>query len=482
MPVLVGPYDGRKARRKRCNACVKRQIKCHGGVPCAYCQRTSQACVMRSRSIQPGVVFVGQSSDEDSSTSVVSAVRRTASARLPKQIPAQRTACYLPYFFTQFLPSNTFTAEKFVVNDDLLVMVQESAGLRDAVDAVAALHAKKRGYLTCSEQMETVNAEALQTYMRSVHSVQEKISAGSFMHDRSALWTTFLLGLFELMHDATGTNWLAHFLHGTSTLLRIQRPQTLTYSDAQSIQRRTFFLATRIFEISRSLIFSSPTFLSSPEWTTALANFWANEGATLWHPKEALFDILPLIADLSMRGLGFCKGAAGISFEERSLRIEELGLEGFQMRASLQEWWFVASAWENEFGDCFSPHSNLKKPDKELLTGYIYYHAISIYLSGTYDYHPHWTPSSAPILSQSTIEWHVAEILATSHTLLDLGVAGILLFFPLRVAGARATDMQSKTTILDLLQAISDRGYAVAEAIRTDLFEVWSSKSNDEEE
>lgn len=429
--------------------------------------------------MQPGVVFVSQSSNEDITVSTVSTVRRTSPTRLPKQMPARRPDCYLPYFFTQFLPSNQFTSEKFVINDDLLLMVQESAGLRDAIDAVAALHAKKRGYLTCSEKVESVNAEALQAYMRSVNSVQEKISAGLFMQEKSALWTTFLLGLFELMHDSTGANWLAHFLHGTSTLLRIQKLEALRFSDAQSIQRRSFFLATRIFEISRSLIFSSPTFLSSPEWTAALATFWANEGAVLWHPKEALFDILPLIADLSIRGAKFCVEAAHFPSEERSLYLAELGRDGFRLRASLKEWWIVASTWENEFENQLAARCDSKTSDKELLTAYIYYHAISIYLSGTYDYYPYWTSSSAPILPRSTIEWHIREIFDASYKLLNQGVAGVLLFFPLRVAGARATDKQSKATILDLLQATFDRGYVVAEAITTDLSEVWSCTSSD---
>ncbi|KAF2852378.1 hypothetical protein T440DRAFT_421311 [Plenodomus tracheiphilus IPT5] len=481
MPALIGPYDGRKARRKRCNACVKRQIKCDGGVPCVYCVRTGQACILRTMPIQPNVVFVCPKPNEEVKITTVSAVRRTPPNSLPKQMPARRTDCYLPYFFTRFLPSNTFTSEKLAINNDLLVMVQESAGLRDAIDAVAALHARKQKYLACSDEAHSVNPEALQAYMRSVRSVQDKISAGSFMHERSALWTTFLLGLFELMHDSTGTNWLAHFLHGTSTLLRIQRPEALTFQDAHSIQRRSFFLATRIFEISRSLIFSSPTFLSLPEWTTALADFWANEGAALWHPKEALLDILPLIADLSIRGAKFCKQVSQFSSEEQSSQIQALGFEGFRMRASLQHWFIVASTWENEFESRFAAHSESRVPDKELLLGYIYYHAISILLSGTYDYHPHWTPESAPILPRSTIEWHVCEILDASYKLLDQGVAGVLLFFPLRVAGARAMDNQSRTTILDLLRATSNRGYVVAEAFTTDLSELWSCNSSEAE-
>ncbi|KAI8937089.1 hypothetical protein NX059_006305 [Plenodomus lindquistii] len=431
---------------------------------------------MRAKTTQPSVIFVSSTLNEDIRTPAVSIAQRAYPSALTRQITPRTTDFYLPYFFTQFLPSNRFTGENVAINQDLLVMVQDSASLRDAIDAVAALHAKRWEYLNCSEQAKAVNSEALQAYMRSVRSVQDRILAGSFMHDRSALWTTFLLGLFELMHDSTGINWLAHFLHGTSTLLRIQRPEALTYLDAHSIQRRSFFLATRIFEISRSLIFSSPTFLSSLEWTTALANFWSTAGAAFWHPKEALFDLLPLIADLSIRGAKFCENAALFPTEEQRAQIEALGSEGFRMRESLQQWWIVASAWNNEFEERFAACGS-RKLDEELLMGYIYYHAISIYLSGTYDYHPHWTSDNAPILPYITIKWHVSEILGASYRLLDQGIAGVLLFFPLRVAGARARDMLSRNTILDLLSATSNRGYVVAEAFTTDLSELWAGNS-----
>ncbi|KAL5090149.1 hypothetical protein Trisim1_004670 [Trichoderma cf. simile WF8] len=43
MKRAVGPLDKRK-RVTRCQACAKRQIKCQGGVPCEYCQRTKKIC------------------------------------------------------------------------------------------------------------------------------------------------------------------------------------------------------------------------------------------------------------------------------------------------------------------------------------------------------------------------------------------------------------------------------------------------------
>ena len=252
-------------------------------------------------------------------------------------------------------------------------------------------------------------------------------------------------------------------------MLRLQRPETLTCPDLYNSQRRSFFLATRILEISRSLIFSSPSFLSRPEWTAAIAKLWEGEGAALWHPKEALFDMLPQISELSIRTAHFCEDAPQLSLHTRDSLVNSLAKEGLVLQASLQQWWGVdVATWGKANGQ--------GKPDTELLISHIYYHAISIYLSGTYDYHPYWTCADAPILARGTIDRHVSEILRISYELLAQGVAGFLLFFPLRVAGARAMDDRSRNTILSLLHMTARRGFVVAEAFTVDLSELWARK------
>jgi hypothetical protein len=282
------------------------------------------------------------------------------------------------------------------------------------------------------------------------------------------------------MRDSTGTNWLSHFLHGTCTMLRLQRTEILVCPGAHNSQKRMFFLTARIFEIARSLIYSEATFLSEPDWIVALASFWRGEGAPLWHPKEALFDILPSISDLSIRAMHFCQCAAQLSARRRHVLSQLLAEEGLILQTSLQNWWVETTMWERatrDPGNCYTTSSKL---DNELLVGYTYYHAISIYLSGTYDYHVHWSRPNAPkapILPRSKIDWHVFEILRLSQELLDRGTAGVLLFFPLRVAGARAVDMLSRNYILNLLHATKRRGFIVAEAFVLDLSHLWTRRS-----
>ena len=81
----------------------------------------------------------------------------------------------------------------------------------------------------------------------------------------------------------------------------------------------------------------------------------------------------------------------------------------------------------------------------------------------------------APILACSQIEWHMRQILWLSRELLANGVAGVLLFFPLRVAGARVRDAHHMHEVLDLFRSVLQRGYAVADAMIADLSELWSN-------
>jgi len=280
------------------------------------------------------------------------------------------------------------------------------------------------------------------------------------------------------MRDATGTNWLSHFLYGTCTILRLQDPESLGYPDKCNSRKRSFFFATRIFEIARSLIYSEPSFLSEPKWIDALEILRKMETEAHYHPKELLFDLLPKVSDLSLRAIRFCEDVAQFSHDEQAVLIPLLAEEGLTLQSQLQRWRVETERWHRA-----SERSAEKgTPDVDLLLAGVYYHAISIYLSGTYDYHIHWTWSKAPcspILPRSQIERHVSEILRLSRELLNIGVSGVLVFFPLRVAGARAIETSARATILDLLHTTVRRGFVVAEAFAIDLSEVWASQVSD---
>jgi hypothetical protein len=97
------------------------------------------------------------------------------------------------------------------------------------------------------------------------------------------------------MIDSSEKNWEKHFLYGTLHLLRAQGPEC-----CRSGRGRERFLALRIFEISRTLLYNEPTFLSDPKWTM-LAQYLREESVEAWHPKEAMYDLMLSCSVLSLR-------------------------------------------------------------------------------------------------------------------------------------------------------------------------------------
>ena len=98
------------------------------------------------------------------------------------------------------------------------------------------------------------------------------------------------------MYDVSGNNWLKHILWGTSCMLKARGPGVYRHG----LERR-FFLEVRIFEVLRSLIFLSPSFLIEYQWRQLVDDIWAGEFARDWHPKETLLDLMLSCSDLGVR-------------------------------------------------------------------------------------------------------------------------------------------------------------------------------------
>ncbi|PVI04066.1 hypothetical protein DM02DRAFT_694603 [Periconia macrospinosa] len=466
MLTRVGPYDGRRARRKRCTACAKRKIKCQGGLPCDYCTKTKQTCQPNIPKSRPALVFVSQ---ETQMTTINAPQSTLASSNDFEKDLAYFTAC--------FLPMNLFSGQLLLECNDLQAMLRASPASQYAISAISSLH---RCLTFMSTEPKNIQHQgmcrAMESYSQSVNRIQSLIYKKTFQSEPYTVWSTFLLGIFELMRDNTGQNWLKHFLSGTCAIIRLQHPSSLVLQDEHSIQRRRFFLSTRIFEISRSLIFTEPTFLADPSWTEALSLLWVGEGLALWHPKEALFDILPKFSHLGICALRFVHTeAAQLSLVDQYARTESLGAEGLSLRRALQEWQELATQWSIAI-----PHfaNRTDGADIDLLIAQAYFHAISIYLSGIFDYHVPWTKEGAPcapILPRHEVEHHIAEIFGFCKALLNAGVAGIMLFFPLRVTGARSRQVQDQNEVLSFFREISQRGYSTATTLVAELCTLWGS-------
>ncbi len=72
------------------------------------------------------------------------------------------------------------------------------------------------------------------------------------------------------------------------------------------------------------------------------------------------------------------------------------------------------------------------------------------------------------------IQVHVQNILQTTKLALKtINLAGPVYFFPLRVAGARASSSEQMFSILEMLDRISERSFVVAQAFSEDLRALW---------
>lgn len=149
--------------------------------------------------------------------------------------------------------------------------------------------------------------------------------------------------------------------------------------------------------------------------------------------------------------------------------IQELAAEGLLLRDSLNKWCMSFQQWINVTGS--HPESG------QSILATLYFHAISIFLSGIFDYRCEFNHILSPRLPQRQIQNHVDTILSdTRIALKTTNLGGVLFFFPLRVAGARVTSNKEANAILVMLDEISKRSFVVAEAFVSDLRAIWLEK------
>lgn len=149
------------------------------------------------------------------------------------------------------------------------------------------------------------------------------------------------------------------------------------------------------------------------------------------------------------------------------IALLELASKGILLRSSIKEWY---TTFQTQI-----ERNPLLAQNPSTILAEIYYHAISIYLSGLFDYRPQFNQVPSPALPFGTIQSHGNCILSkTERALRTTRLAGIWFFFPLRVAGARAQSAQQKSSILIMLKEISARSFIVADAFFMDLNTLWA--------
>ncbi|OAA73366.1 Zn(2)-C6 fungal-type DNA-binding domain protein [Cordyceps fumosorosea ARSEF 2679] len=468
---MLGPLD-RRRKRSRCQRCASSHLKCSGATPCSNCSNKDKPCIYAAAtSTDIPLIIIASGKPGRPATSL--AARRRAPVASPWPSPGLDDERYF-YYFDVFARRNSFSGKGRLFTQDVKRMAELHAlpYFLDSVRALGAIQASRLSLSSSTHAVDTYTSytlysQAVSGLRNSLGKQRETMSASS----RTALlWTTLFLGMFELMSDTSGMGWLQHMVHGTAKGLAAAGP-----SICSTPAGARMFLQAKMFEVCRTIVFNDQTFLTRPEWRAASQRLWFDAGfADEWRPLDALVDLMLLCPDLRYRANRFClaedaKPSEGVPEEAR-----DIANTGMALREALTAWHAVHLGLEEaRGGDAYAEGDD----ECGLLTR-LFWAAISIYLSGEFDYEMHhWRRFglAVPTLAPGAVRQHVETILALSGRALAGGhLSPLLLLFPLRIAGARSLQAPraQRTRVLLLLDTVAER-FAAGQAVRDGLMEAW---------
>ncbi|KAH7165323.1 hypothetical protein EDB81DRAFT_942388 [Dactylonectria macrodidyma] len=462
----VGPFDHRK-KRFRCRPCATSHLKCSGALPCSNCEKRGASCTYSNQKPAKAPILIdrGEQKTLASYGAPAAVVRRVQVNAGPRADP---TLFYF-YYFDIFLRKNSFSCQGKSSVDIKELMQRSTCGgyLKDAVLSLGAMEAVKLRSHDGPPHQETYRF-ALNSYMRSVAGLRDALEYHSHEPQlrHNVLWTTLLLGLFELMSDSTGQGWVQHIVHGTSKALVASGPHA-----CHSSFGKRFFTEVKIFEVCRAIVFNEPTFLAQPKWRALSGKFQADLNGTEIHPLDDLLDIIVACSSLRVRVDDFIYKSQPTTHDLLTAEAQEISIEGFIHRATLSE-------WNTRNAQILLASPKVGVVDDFLLLAKIFFAATSIYLSGVFDYEiTYWQNLEIPAatLAEDEIQGHVQTIIDMSKIVLDSSsVSPVLLLFPLRVAGARSWHTSQQECILKLLDKV-EVTFSVAAAFKFQLGQLWTT-------
>ncbi|KAJ5817129.1 hypothetical protein N7447_009362 [Penicillium robsamsonii] len=465
---MVGPLDKRR-RVTRCLSCAKRRIKCEGGVPCASCIRKNTTCVAQKQSGHGMAVFVNQTQQDDfggthrnSGQKDMTIKNQHTSGIHPLDFIGKDNGTRLLDYFVSFIRQNKFTMGFSSIVPELLPLISTSPLLYHAVVAVGALDANRHTGGRALQGEKPPYVDAMTSYHKSIGILRGCVGKINVMQREDILWATFFLGLFELLSDDSGEGWVKHMLYGTSKMLQLAGP-----SDCMSSARRIFYDLFRILEASRALLFDEETILSQECWLQLQRTL--SSDATRWEPLDEIITLMIQASDFSQRSGAIIDTIPEAErFTDPSVAL--IATEGLDVQETIYNWHTKTLLQLVQDGP--NEYSNL---------ALLYYHALLIFLSGHYDYFTYWDNIPAPVLSPAEISEHLSSILYLSGDVLRHSkIPGVMLFFPVTVAGARARTVDQRSVILNLLDMVFSRGFVVANKIRDGLLKRWTSRDREE--
>ncbi|ATY59336.1 Zn(2)-C6 fungal-type DNA-binding domain [Cordyceps militaris] len=462
---MLGPFD-RRWKRSRCQRCARSHLKCSGATPCTNCNSKGTSCIYAVATTADAPIIILTPSSRPGHAAASSVVRRKAAA--PRPGPALDDARYF-YYFDVFAQRNSFTGK----NHSFTMDVRQMAELQTVpyfLNSIRALGAIQASRLTPPKSRHAGDAYTSYTlYSKAVvglrKSLDEREGKMADSSRTALLWTTLFLGMFELMSDTSGMGWLQHMVHGTAKGLAASGP-----SICATPAGARMFLQAKMFEVCRTIVFNDQSFLTRPEWRKASEQLWTNGSfSDEWRPLDALVDLMLLCPDLRYRANRFCQAeddnpSIGVPDEAR-----DIASAGMALREALTAWHDTHLARDEE--------GTAGEDECGMLTR-LFWSAISIYLSGEFDYEMHhWRRFglAVPTLDGETVRRHVETILALGERALERSsLSPLLLLFPLRIAGARSAwaPPAQRARVLRVLDSIAER-FAVGQAIREGLTDAW---------
>ncbi|EFY91084.1 hypothetical protein MAC_02970 [Metarhizium acridum CQMa 102] len=439
--------------------------KCQGGSPCDHCTRTGKTCEPQTPTTpRASFQFVAYEATR----------RTTPKLALPATVNNDRESTYLGHFVA-VIRNCQFTARFPLVATALLPVMSGNSHLSHVAIAIGALDAHRRAQVGASRDYPSPRIVAFTRYQRALASLQDELGSSNAPQRDDVLWTTFLLGLFELMAEPSGDRWARHMLYGTGRML-----QLANMGRGPSPLKQMLFDAFQILEANRAIMYGVETFLSEHRWAVVRKTLLLHAGQIAGRPMDDMITLMLYTASFSQRyvetmdrldaaPVDFC------SFFERIQQIPEpercahpsiqgLGLQGIHVQDLLNKWYL-------QHGSTLNATSTAH----ECRLALIYYHTLMLFLSRNYTYYSCWAGKATPLLSRSAISDHTRSIATLIDRLLQSSnVPGVMLLFPLRVVGSLLTETDARLKVVAQLDTIYWKGYVVADRVKVDLNILWA--------
>ncbi|KAK3613333.1 hypothetical protein LTR56_027949, partial [Elasticomyces elasticus] len=326
-----------------------------------------------------------------------------------------------------------------------------SASVHYAAVAIGALNASRLG----TPPLLTV---AYRSSQHSMQALRQSIDVYDHTSREAVLWTSLLLGIFELLADSSGDAWPKHMLCGVSRVLKTTRSV-----DGPSPLDSAFIEMFSILEANRTIMYGNTTMLADAEWEPSRR---LSTGHVVWCPMSEILTLVVCISTWSAGFLEYCEwvGEAGGIIGEAGGPY--FGLEGIELQTRLNDWYANASRIE-KIHEQFRPfHFKLAM---------LYHQALVIYLCRQFDYYSYWNEQPRPLLNRQEALCAVITVLDVVEDIMSSpGTPGVLLLFPLRMAALHASSTKCRAQLSHLLDRIYWQGYVVTHRVLKDVREVWA--------